>query len=583
MSKTKICPHSEPQSLVAEVQLRLADVRELPRVQSLLRRHHYLGVWRPVGERLVYIAADKQGQWVGVLIFCAATKYLRPRDQWIGWTQAQRRRRLALVVNNARFLLLPYRTVPNLGSRVLKLALARLSADWQPQYGHPVLAVESLVDPEQFWGTVYTANGWQELGLKDGWGRHGRDYYVKHGQPKRLFVKELCKNARRSLQAQHLKPALAMVEDPVAPRCTQRGEQLRPLKEHFQQVPEYRARVESYPLWSLLALAVCALVSGARRGPKALAAFAKILPQPHRRALGIRPWANGWYPAPSQPTFSRALQAVNFAAVERAVLVFQAQVRGQPPKEELIAMDGKEPKHGGGHSIPTAVAVPSQYYLGSALVDEKTNEIPVVRQRFQKLDLEGRYVSLDALHTQTETGLDLVLEHGAHYTLTVKDNQPGIHDTIKELLPEIPAAFPPEDSTRTRACTQERNRSRDEIRLLCTAPTTPEAVCFPAAAQVARVRRQTTDRQSETVALLTSAPPEELDAQTWLRLNRTGCSGIENGLHQRLDVSLDDDRCRVRNPNAMLVLGLFRRLGNSLFIEWRSHQTKHHYLIWVAD
>ena len=113
--------------------------------------------------------------------------------------------------------------------------------------------------------------------------------------------------------------------------------------------------------------------------------------------------------------------------------------------------------------------------------------------------------SLDALHTQTETGLDLVREHGAHYTLTVKDNQPGIHDTIKELLPEIPAAFPPEDSTRTRACTQERNRSRDEIRLLCTAPTTPEAVCFPAAAQVARVRRQTTDRQSETVALLTSA------------------------------------------------------------------------------
>ena len=106
-------------------------------------------------------------------------------------------------------------------------------------------------------------------------------------------------------------------------------------------------------------------------------------------------------------------------------------------------MDGKEPKHGGGHSILTAVAVPSQYYLGSALVDEKTNEIPVVRKLFPKLDLEGRFVSLDALHTQTETGLDLVQEHGAHYTLTVKDNQPGIHDTIKNLLPEIPAAFPP--------------------------------------------------------------------------------------------------------------------------------------------
>jgi len=96
-----------------------------------------------------------------------------------------------------------------------------------------------------------------------------------------------------------------------------------------------------------------------------------------------------------------------------------------------------------------------------------------------------------------------------------------------------------------RVCTQERNRSRDEIRILCTAPTTPEAVCFPAAAQVARVRRVTTERKPGTVALLTSAPPEQLDAQTWLRLNRGGFGGIENGLHQRLDVSLDDDRCRV--------------------------------------
>jgi hypothetical protein len=96
---------------------------------------------------------------------------------------------------------------------------------------------------------------------------------------------------------------------------------------------------------------------------------------------------------------------------------------------------------------------------------------------------------------------------------------------------------------------------------------------------VARVRRLTTGRQPETVALLTSAPPEELDARAWLRLNRAGFGGIENGLHQRLDVSQDDDRCRVRDPNAMLVLGIFRRLGNSLFMEWRSRQTKPQYLM----
>jgi hypothetical protein len=159
--------------------------------------------------------------------------------------------------------------------------------------------------------------------------------------------------------------------------------------------------------------------------------------------LGIRPNASGWYPAPSQPTFSRLLQAVDFESVDRVVREFQAQVRGQPPKEELVVLDGKQPKHGGGHSILTAVTVPSQHYLGSALVDQKTNEIPVARQLFEKLDLEDRLVSLDALHTQTETGLDLVQEHGADYTLTVKDNQPIMHQTIKDLLPDIPAAFPP--------------------------------------------------------------------------------------------------------------------------------------------
>ena len=92
------------------------------------------------------------------------------------------------------------------------------------------------------------------------------------------------------------------------------------------------------------------------------------------------------------------------------------------------------------------------------------------------------------------------------------------------------------------------------------------------------MRRLTTGRKPETVALLTSAPPERLDAPTWLQLNRAAFGGIENGLHQRLDVSHDDDRCRVRHPNSMGVLGIFRRLANSLFMEWRSRQAKPQYL-----
>jgi len=91
--------------------------------------------------------------------------------------------------------------------------------------------------------------------------------------------------------------------------------------------------------------------------------------------------------------------------------------------------------------------------------------------------------------------------------------------------------------------------------------------------QAARLLRQTQGRQDEEVTLITSAPPERLDAPTWLRLNRQGW-GIENGLHQRLDVSYNEDRCRVQSDKGMLILGLYRRMANSLFMEWAQHQRR---------
>jgi hypothetical protein len=106
-------------------------------------------------------------------------------------------------------------------------------------------------------------------------------------------------------------------------------------------------------------------------------------------------------------------------------------------------LDGKQPRQGGGHAVLTAVSVPGQHYLGSAIVDQKTNEIPVARALFQKLDLDGRKVSLDALHTQDQTARELVLEHGADYLLSVKDNQPLLRASIEKLVPAPPAGFSP--------------------------------------------------------------------------------------------------------------------------------------------
>jgi len=174
-------------------------------------------------------------------------------------------------------------------AKVLGLVLGRLSQDWQTRYGHPVVVVESFVDPEQFDGTVYSAQGWQELGPTDGWGRCRRDYYVKHDKPKRLFGREFCRNARRSLPVEHLRPELAAVE---------------------------------------------------------------------------------------------------------------------------------------------------------------AGEIPVARQMMEPLDLQGRIVAADALHTQAETVRMIVLEKGGDYLLTVKDNQPTLRQNIDHLIPAPEAGFSPSPAHR---------------------------------------------------------------------------------------------------------------------------------------
>lgn len=439
MNSNILIPTDEQQQLLEQIKMRLIESSEHDRFQKLLEQHHYLGGIHAVGERMYYLAEDSNGKWLALLVFCAAAKHLKHRDRWIGWTEPQRRKRLAFVVNNARFLILPQTQIPNLASRILRLVLDRLSEDWQKQYRHPVLVVETFVDPQRFRGTIYRAQGWIELGKTAGFARCAHDYYVEHDEPKALFVKPLRKNACRSLQAEHLTPELAVVEDKAGHYCAQSVKKLRSLKDYFYKiVPDFRSRFENYPLSGLLAIVACAHFCGAPTGPSDLASFARRLTKTQRRALGIRRNKEGVYPAPSQPTFSRTLFHVSAKKVEEAILAYQTQVRGPTPVQEVVAIDGKQPKASQGQHLLTAVMVPSQYYLGSRSVDEKTNEIPVARELIADLDLRGQMVGLDALHTQTQTARQIVQEAGGDYLLTVKDNQKGVRETIETLLTPKP-------------------------------------------------------------------------------------------------------------------------------------------------
>jgi hypothetical protein len=152
-----------------------------------------------------------------------------------------------------------------------------------------------------------------------------------------------------------------------------------------------------------------------------------------------------------------------------------------------VALDGKEPKHSGGQQIVSAVNVPDLYYLGSEMIQTKTNEIPVARALMGRLDLEGRLVGLDALHTQQETAREIVQEAGGDYLLTVKKNQRGIHKTLAQALADIPASFSPW-THHADACLDRRDQSGTA--------RAADAPLPPLLAGASRVSGSGTDRQN---------------------------------------------------------------------------------------
>ena len=118
---------------------------------------------------------------------------MKVRDQWIGWDDATRGRRLQHVVNNSRFLVVP--KVRNLASMLLSWVLRRLRADWQRDYGVDPWLVETLVDRQRFHGGCYRAANWIELGETSGRGRMDRTHQRHGAEVKTVLVYPLVKNA----------------------------------------------------------------------------------------------------------------------------------------------------------------------------------------------------------------------------------------------------------------------------------------------------------------------------------------------------------------------------------------------------
>lgn len=183
----------------------LADLR-LERVRqretsglwnALIERHHYLRGWRLSGHQVRYLIVW-QGGILGAIGFGAAALKLAVRDQWIGWSAEQREKQRRLVVNNRRFLILPWVRVRNLASRVLSLGARAVVRDYQSLYGIRPVLLESFIEAQRFRGSSYRAANWQCLGHSAGRGRGDREH--RHAlAPKAVYVYALERNFRRVL------------------------------------------------------------------------------------------------------------------------------------------------------------------------------------------------------------------------------------------------------------------------------------------------------------------------------------------------------------------------------------------------
>ena len=162
-----------------------------------MQEHHYLGSLPKISETLWYVAAWRD-QWVALLSFSASALKCAARDRWIGWDFRHQYDRLKLVVNNSRFLILPDWHLPNLGSHILSLCQRRLCSDWEKTFGHPVVLLETFVDPLRFRGTIYKAANWVYVGNTKGFRRTRLGYTATPQSPKMVFVKP--QHLDRSLQ-----------------------------------------------------------------------------------------------------------------------------------------------------------------------------------------------------------------------------------------------------------------------------------------------------------------------------------------------------------------------------------------------
>jgi len=179
---------------------RVVGPAESQRWREQVERYHYLGCRVPFGANLRYWVRNRQRE-LACLLWTSPAWKMKPREVWIGWSEEQRKRNLQYIVNQSRFLILPWVRVKGLASKILALSARRLPHDWERLYGYRPLLLETLVEAQRFRGTCYRAANWIYVGQTTGRGRMDREHKA-HGQAiKDIYLYPLVRDARQNLCA----------------------------------------------------------------------------------------------------------------------------------------------------------------------------------------------------------------------------------------------------------------------------------------------------------------------------------------------------------------------------------------------
>ena len=419
--------------------------KDLKRFKELSGKFHYMGEGHAGGDTMRMVV-ESDGEWIALFLWGSAAYRLKDRDTFIGWSEPQRALRQKLMVQNRRFVLLVDRGAhPNLASRILGQMIRELPSLWLKRFGYEPLLAETFSDIEAREGTCYKASGWLALGKTKGYSRHRADFYVPNDRPKKLWIRELRKDACALLRSPQL-PSECMKgaqsdADGVLPL---KMVQIESLHEMLRKVKDPRAGNSVFHIGAMLSIVAMAVLSG-HRNIVQIVRFADRIKMQHRIALGLPRFKKGssYRKVPSYSAIYNLLRQLDVDAFSERLSLWLQQHTGNLPA--ALALDGKFIRDTVGivclanheTGVPRAMIKASKKKGEGKDCELKAAQRMIRREK----DLSNTVITADALHCQRETACDIV-SRGGEFIIQAKGNQKTVQKQAalktKDLSPFLP-------------------------------------------------------------------------------------------------------------------------------------------------